>query len=54
MYAQLPEEFTTKETVGILGINEKAASQQISRWVQSGYIVRIAQGKYKKLITQII
>ena len=54
MYAQLPEEFTTKETVGILGINEKAASQQISRWIQSGYIVRIAQGKYKKILTQII
>ena len=54
MYAQLPEEFTTKETVGILGINEKAASQQISRWIQSGYIVRIAQGKYKKILNQII
>ena len=54
LYAALPEEFSTKEAVGILGTNDKAAGQQLSRWVQSGYIVRIAQGKYKKLLTQII
>ena len=54
MYAQLPEEFTTKQAVNMLGTTDHAATQQLSRWVQSGYIVRIAQGKYKKLITQII
>ena len=54
MYAQLPEEFTTKGIEQVLDISHHAAENQITRWIQSGYIVRIAQGKYKKLITQII
>ena len=54
LYAGLPDEFTTKQAAAVLATNDKAASQQLSRWVQSGYIVRVAQGKYKKLITQII
>ncbi len=54
IYGQLPEEFTTKEAAMVLGGTEKAASQQLSRWVKSGYIERKAQGKYKKLIPQIV
>ena len=54
MYAQLPEEFTTKGIEQVLDISHHAAENQITRWIQSGYIVRIAQEKYKKLITQII
>ena len=54
LYAQLPGEFTTKEAVNVLGGTEKAASQQLSRWVKSGYIERKGQGKYKKLIAQIV
>ena len=54
LYAQLPGEFTTKDAVNVLGGTEKAASQQLSRWVKSGYIERKGQGKYKKLIAQIV
>ena len=54
MYAQLPEEFTTKGIEQVLDISHHAAENQITRWIQSGYIVRIAQGKYKKLLNQII
>ena len=54
LYAQLPEEFTTKEAVNVLGTNENAVNAQLSRWVKSGYIERKAQGKYKKLIAQIV
>ena len=54
LYAGLPDEFTTKQAAAVLATNDKAASQQLSRWVQSGYIVRVAQGKYKKLLAQIV
>ena len=54
LYAQLADEFTTKQAENILGGTAKAASQQLSRWVQAGYIERKAQGKYRKLINQII
>ena len=54
LYAQLPEEFTTKEATMVLGGTENATKTQLSRWVKSGYIERKAQGKYKKLIAQIV
>ena len=54
IYGQLPEEFTTKVAVNLLGTNENAVNAQLSRWVKSGYIERKAQGKYKKLIPQIV
>ncbi len=54
LYAQLPDEFTTKEAVNVLGTTENATAKQLARWVKSGYIERKAQGKYKKLIPQIV
>ena len=54
LYAGLPDEFTTKQAATVLGTNESATGQQLSRWVQSGYIERVAQGKYKKLLAQIV
>ena len=54
LYAQLPGEFTTKEAVNVLGTNENATKTQLSRWVKSGYIERKGQGKYKKVIAQIV
>ena len=54
IYAQLPGEFTTKDAVNILGTNENAVNAQLSRWVKSGYIERQSQGRYKKLIAQIV
>ena len=54
LYAQLPQEFTTKEAVNVLGGTENATAKQLSRWVKSGYIERKGQGRYKKLIAQIV
>ena len=54
LYAQLPAEFTTKEAVRMIGTTDHAVTQQLSRWVKSGYIERKAQGRYKKLIEQIV
>ena len=54
LYAQLPQEFTTKEAAMVLDKNDNATGQQLSRWVKSGYVERKGQGKYKKLIVQIV
>ena len=54
IYAQLPAEFTTKEAANVLGTTEHAVHNQLSRWVKSGYIERKSQGRYKKLIAQIV
>ena len=54
LYAQLPQEFTTKEAMNILGATDHAANCQLTRWVKSGYIERVAQGQYKKLLGQIV
>ena len=54
LYAQLPTEFTTKDAVNVLGGTENATAKQLSRWVKSGYVERKEQGKYKKLIAQIV
>ena len=54
LYAQLPQEFTTKEAAMVLDKNDNATGQQLSRWVKSGYVERKGQGKYKKLIAQIV
>jgi len=54
LYAQLPAEFTTKDAVNVLGGTENATAKQLSRWVKSGYIERKEQGRYKKLIAQIV
>ena len=54
LYAQLPAEFTTKEAVRMIGTTDHAVTQQLSRWVKSGYIERKGQGRYKKVIAQIV
>lgn len=54
LYAQLPQEFTTKEAANILGTTDHAAENQVTRWKQSGYIERVTKGRYKKLIAQIV
>jgi hypothetical protein len=54
LYAALPEEFDKDIVAMAMGISQHAAENQLSRWAQSGYIVRIKKGKYKKLLNQII
>ena len=54
LYAALPEEFDKDIVAMAMGISQHAAENQLSRWAQSGYIVRIKKGKYKKILTQII
>ena len=53
-YEQLSEEFTTNDAMKLLEITATAARMQCSRWISSGYIERIKNGKFKKIIKAII
>ena len=49
-YRGLPEIFTPKEVMTILNIEVDAARKQCQRWVIHGFVERLKQGKYKKII----
>ena len=53
-YALLGADFTTKAVVDNLKLGKAAASNQISRWLQSGYIEKTGHGKYRKILKQIV
>ena len=53
-YKALPEVFTAKDVMNALGIENNPASQQCKRWVMHGFIERIKQGKYKKIIKDLM
>ncbi len=52
-YRGLPEIFTPKEVMTILNIEVDAARKQCQRWVIHGFVERLKQGKYKKIIKDI-
>ncbi len=53
-YAALPEEFSLEDIAKVCAIKKTAASTQIQRWVESGFVERVRQGIYRKIIQQII
>ena len=53
-YKALPEVFTAKDVMNALGIENNPASQQCKRWVMHGFVERIKQGKYKKIIKDLM
>jgi hypothetical protein len=53
-YALLGDYFTTKAVVDNLKLGKAAASNQVSRWLQSGYIEKTGHGKYRKILQAII
>ena len=53
-YRDLPETFTIKEVMQVLDIEKNPANQQCNRWMTHGFIERIKQGRYKKVMKEII
>ena len=53
-YRSLPESFTAKEVMAILNIEADAARKQCQRWQIHGFVERQKQGKYKKIIMDIM
>ena len=53
-YRQLPETFGVKEVMATLDIEDGPARQQCKRWVMHGFVERLKQGKYKKIIKDIM
>ena len=53
-YRELPEQFTAKEVMQILDIEQDAARQQCNRWLKHGFVERVKLGRYKKVIREII
>ena len=52
-YRVLPATFSPKEVMAILNIESDAARKQCQRWVTHGFVERLKQGQYKKLIRDI-
>ena len=52
-YRVLPETFSPKEVMAVLNIESDAARKQCQRWTIHGFVERLKQGKYKKIIKDI-
>ena len=52
-YRALPDTFSPKEVMAILNLESTAARQQCQRWMVHGFVERLKQGKYKKIIKDI-
>ena len=53
-YRDLPDTFTAKDVMAVLDIERNTASQQCNRWLMHGFVERIKQGKYKKVMKEIM
>ncbi len=53
-YRDLPETFTIKEVMAILDIEDVAARKQCQRWLMHGFVERVKQGKYRKVMKEIM
>jgi Fic family protein len=53
-YAMLPQEFKNADVQQRLNITQVQANSQIQRWLNAGYIERVKQGVFKKVLDFII
>ena len=53
-YKALQDTFSVKDVVELLSLEDDSARQQCQRWVKHGFIERIKQGKYKKIIKDLM
>ena len=53
-FKALPETFVINDVVGLLDIDANAARTQCSRWLKHGFVARLKQGKYKKILKEIM
>jgi hypothetical protein len=53
-YKDLPETFVINDVMAMLDIDANAARTQCSRWLKHGFVARLKQGKYKKILKEIM
>jgi predicted transcriptional regulator of viral defense system len=53
-YKALPETFGVRDVMATLDIEDSPARKQCQRWVTHGFIERIKQGKYRKIIKDLM
>ena len=53
-YKALQDTFSVKDVVELQSLEDDSARQQCQRWVKHGFIERIKQGKYKKIIKDLM
>ena len=53
-YKSLPETFGVNEVMSILDLEKAAAHKQCQRWLTHGFVERIKQGKYRKIIKDLM
>ena len=53
-YRDLPDTFGVKDVMAVLDIENNPANQQCKRWLTHGFIERIKQGKYRKIIKDLM
>ena len=53
-YKSLPETFGVNEVMSILDLEKAAAHKQCQRWMTHGFVERVKQGKYKKIIKDLM
>ena len=53
-YRDLPETFCINDVMVVLDIEKNSANQQCNRWLKHGFVERVKQGKYKKVIKEIV
>ena len=53
-YRDLPERFTVKDVMAVLDIEDNPARQQCNRWLKHGFVERVKQGRYKKVMKEIV
>ena len=53
-YRDLPENFTVKDVMSVLDIEQQAAMKQCQRWTAHGFVQNVKKGKYKKIFKEIM
>ena len=53
-YKSLPDVFTSQEVMAVLDVEKSAAYKQCQRWLMHGFVERLKQGKFKKIIKDLM
>ena len=53
-YKSLPDVFTSQEVMAVLDVEKAAAYKQCQRWLMHGFVERLKQGKFKKIIKDLM
>ena len=53
MFIALPKQFKIDDLVRELNVSKNAAGCQVRRWLDAGFVKRLKQGEYEKLVASI-